>query len=221
MIALRAVRPCVVVPVPAAGARAISDAQALRGHVAREIGPPCPLCFTGILSFGLVIFQRVFDPREMIADRVLDLRECILDVTTVTAVLRHTSLVAGDLQGLPEPIETFAGQEERIRNKGLAAHLWRLMSLRQRKKRVQSPVFESGYVAVSRCLSSYLFRQAFEWSGAVPTSHTRFREILRRSSAAEWHLLRQQTLRSPDTVVENSPWVTAAYRLVAFIGTYP
>jgi len=75
----------------------------------REVGSPCPLCFTQVLRFGLVIFQRIFDAREMIDDRFLYLRECILDVTTVAAVLRHTSLVAGDLQGLPEPVETLAG----------------------------------------------------------------------------------------------------------------
>ena len=68
-------------------------------------------------------FQRIFDPREVIGDRFLDLRKRILHVTTVTAVLRDTSLVTGDFQGLPEPIEALAGQEERIRNKGLAAHL--------------------------------------------------------------------------------------------------
>ena len=86
--------------------------------------------------FGLVIFERVLDPREMIDDRFLDFRERVRDVTTVTAVLRHTSLMAGDLQGLPEPFQMLAGQEERIRYKGLAAHVWRLRSLRQRKKRL-------------------------------------------------------------------------------------
>jgi hypothetical protein len=29
------------------------------------------------------------------------------------------------------------------------------------------------------------------------------------------------TFAVPNPVVENSPWVTTAYRLVAFIGTYP
>ena len=65
-------------------------------------------------------------------------------MTTVAAVLRDTNLVAGDLQGLPEPIETLAGQKERIRNKGLAAHPWRLRNLRQRKKRLRSSLCESG-----------------------------------------------------------------------------
>ena len=101
-----------------------------------EISSTCPLCFTRILSFGLVIFQRIFDAREMIDDRFLYLRECILDVTTVTGMLGDTSLMAGDLQGLAEPIKTIAGQEERIRNKGLAAHAVTLRNLRQRKQRL-------------------------------------------------------------------------------------
>ena len=93
---------------------------------------------------GSVIFQRVFDPREMITDRFLDFHERIFDVTTVPAVLCDARLAAGDLQGFPESVETFAGQQERIRNKGLVAHLRRLRNLRQRKKRLRSPLCESG-----------------------------------------------------------------------------
>ena len=53
----------------------------------------------------------------MIDDRCLDLRECIVNVTTVTTVLRHASLVAGDLQGLSEPIEAVAREGERIKKR--------------------------------------------------------------------------------------------------------
>ena len=121
----------------------------LHGLVAREIGPPCPLSFARILGFGLVIFERIFDPREMIADRFLDLRERILDVATITAVLRDTSLVAGDLQGLPKPIETLAGQEERIRNKGLAAHASEIEELAAAKK--EAAVAPRANRAMRRC----------------------------------------------------------------------
>ena len=89
-----------------------------------------------ILGFGFVIIERVSDPREVIGDRFLDLDQRVLHVTTVIAVLRQTSLMAGDLQGLPEPIEALAEQEERIRNKGLAVHAGRLRNSRQRKKRL-------------------------------------------------------------------------------------
>jgi hypothetical protein len=98
----------------------------------------------------------------MIADRFLDLDQRVLHVTAVTAVLCDARLVAGDLQGLPEPIKTLAGQEERITNKGLAAHPWRLMSLRQRKKRLRLPLRESGYAAASRCCRTLLFCQRFD-----------------------------------------------------------
>jgi len=75
----------------------------------REISSSRPVSITRILGFGLVVIERVFDPREVITDRFLDLNEGILDVTPIAAVLCDASLVAGDLQGLPEPVETLAG----------------------------------------------------------------------------------------------------------------
>jgi hypothetical protein len=70
--------------------------------------------------------------------------------------------VARDFQGLPEPIEVLAGQGERIRNNDLAAHAVTLRNLRQRKKRLRSPLCESGYAAVSRCRCTLLFCQRFD-----------------------------------------------------------
>src|SRR6476620_7698562 len=141
----------------------------------RKISSPCPLCFARILGFGFVVSERAFNPREMIADRFLNVRERILDVTTVAAVLCHTSLVLGDPEGLPEPVET-TGQEERIRNKGLAAHLWRLRTLRQRKKRLRPPLRESSYTAVLRCRCTLLFCQRLDRNRHGIGISTRFGE---------------------------------------------
>ena len=88
------------------------------------------------LGFSLVVIQRVLNPREVIADRFLDLRECILDVAIIATALGDASLLAGDLQSLAEPVKALARLEERIRNKGLAVHAGRLRNSRQRKKRL-------------------------------------------------------------------------------------
>ena len=83
----------------------------LHGLVAREVSSPYPLCRARFLGFSFVIFERIFDPREIIADQFLDLIERIPDVATIVPALCEMSLMSSDLQRLPKPIEAFAGQK--------------------------------------------------------------------------------------------------------------
>jgi hypothetical protein len=134
----------------------------------------------------------------MVAHGFLDFRECVLHVPTVAAALGDASLVLGHFEGLPEPVEAFAGQKERIRNKDLAAYAVRLGKARTREKGLRPRLCGSGYIAVSRCSYSRLFRRAFEWSGAIPTSHTRFGEVLGTKLGSRMTPNPAQTLRSPN-----------------------
>ena len=126
--------------MPAADDLARLVAPALHGLVAREPGSSLTSASPN-LGFEPCHLRARFDPREMIA-------------ACAHARCRR-------LQGLPEPIETLAGQEERIRNKGLAAHLWRLRTCGS-EKRGCGCLCESGYAAVSRCRCTLLFCQRFD-----------------------------------------------------------
>jgi hypothetical protein len=81
----------------AEGGHAKWDALAFHGLVARKVSPSCPLRCAGLFVLRLVIIKRVVSPREIVGDRILDLDQRVLDVTTITAVPCDASVVAGDL----------------------------------------------------------------------------------------------------------------------------
>ena len=96
----------------------------------------------------------LFDPREMIADQFLDLRERILDVATIVPALGEMGLMSSDLQRLPKPIEAFAGQGKAYQKQGLGCSCSDIAELTTAKKAVSCLPHESGCISVSggRCM---------------------------------------------------------------------
>ena len=111
-------------PAPAGDDHARLDARPwLRGPMQRIPGPVGTTGVALVLDLSHVIGHRIADPCELIAGQFLDVCERVIDVAAKSSTLRQSRLLCDQIQSLPEAVEMVAGQRERIRNKGLTAHV--------------------------------------------------------------------------------------------------
>ena len=75
-----------------------------------------------VLRFGHVVVECAIQPRQLGAGYLLGVHQRIDEVATIVRSLGQPRLMNNNIQRLPQPVDLFTGQGERIRNNGFGAH---------------------------------------------------------------------------------------------------